>query len=83
MNESSRGERGGKVTEMEEGKVKYERGRDGEGRQIKVEDCVGSAPGLWMTKYGAGPRAACRRACWEILPRVWCCQARLADEHVG
>lgn len=39
-----------------------------------------SASGLWMTKYGAvGVPPGLLGDC----SRVWCCQARLADEGVG
>lgn len=61
---------------MREGEMEGET----EGRQIKVEGLHWSPSGLWMTKYGAV------RVLLGLLgdsPRVWCCQARLADECVG
>lgn len=64
--------------------------RGSRGREIKKEGETGGdrlrwrttslvCGGLNMTKYGVVHTQLCS-ACREILPAVWCCQARLADE---
>lgn len=61
---------------MREGEME----RETEGRQIKVEDCIGLCLDFQMTKYGA---VRVPPGLLGDSSRLWCCQARLADERVG